>query len=544
MMQAPLLSLLRGDPMTGSAPDSLAAAIDSARAADHAGDWGVALERYARALAEAHAAENAARASDALRWSGQIHLRRGSYDVAAEFFRQSRAAAESAHLLPQTASALNGLALVEQFQGRLARAEELYAQAALLADAAGDRRLGALVEQNLGLLANVRGDIEGALGHYRAALAGFDALGDEPAAARALHDVGMAHVDRSEWEEARRAYDRAWVLAERARDLETLGKIELARAELFLRQGDLAAARVQCDLAFELLGRLGSKSALAEAHKYYGIIYRELGQPVLADTHLELVIGIARECGDVLLEAEAEHERALVHLEEGRTRDALRSLSAAHRLYTQLEARRELGDVDRRLARLQESYLHVVRIWGESIESKDRSNAGHCRRVADYACMLAEEVGLAAEEMVWFRMGAFLHDVGKTVVPQEVLNKAGSLTPEEWEAMRRHPVEGDRILAELGFPWDMTPMVRHHHERWDGGGYPDGLKGEEIPLTARILCVADFYDALTTARSYRAAYPAEEALRMLDEDAGRLLDPELCEAFKRALQRRPRLAVA
>ncbi len=293
-----------------------------------------------------------------------------------------------------------------------------------------------------------------------------------------------------------------------------------------------------------MLGRLGSKPALAEAHKLYGMIYREMGQPSLADTHLELVVGIARECGDVLLEAEAEHERALVHLGEGRSKEALRSLSAAHRLYTRLEARRELVDVNQRLGRLQESYLRVVRMWGESIESKDRYTAGHCRRVADYACLLAEEVGQPAEEMVWFRMGAFLHDVGKTVVPQELLNKPGSLTAEEWETMRRHPVEGHRIVAELGFPWDIAPMVRHHHEHWDGGGYPDGLKGQEIPLAARILCVADFYDALTTTRSYRAAYSADEALRLLDEEAGRLLDPALCAAFKRALERRPKLVAA
>ncbi len=526
------------------APDVLTTAIDAAHEAERAGDWDVALERYANALTEARATEDTARAADVLRWSGLIHLRRGSYDVAQEFFRQSRAVAESGHLLTQTAAAVNGLALVEQFQGRVGRAEELYAQAGLMAEAAGERKLAGAIEQNLGILANVRGDIDGALRHYRAAAAAFDALGDEPAAAGALHNIGMAHVDRGEWLEAKQAYDRAWVLAERARDLETLGNIELNRAELYLKQGDLAQARAQCDRAFEMLGRLGSKSGLGEAHKLYGLVYREMGQPALASTHLELVVKIARECGDVLLEAEAEHERALVDLGEGRNKEALQNLSAAHRLYSQLEARRELLDVDQRLARLQESYLCVVRTWGESIESKDRYTAGHCRRVADYACLLAEEVGLAREEMIWFRMGAFLHDVGKTVVPQEVLNKPGSLTPEEWATMRQHPVEGDRIVAELGFPWDVGPMVRHHHEHWDGGGYPDGLKGEEIPLSARLLCVADFYDALTSTRSYRPAHTAEEALRLLDEEAGRLLDPTLCTAFKRALERRPKLVAA
>ncbi len=174
----------------------------------------------------------------------------------------------------------------------------------------------------------------------------------------------------------------------------------------------------------------------------------------------------------------------------------------------------------------------MVKAWGDSIESKDRYTAGHCQRVADYACMLAESVGFAGRDLTWFRMGGFLHDVGKIEVPGEVLNKPGKLTPEEWKLMQSHTTAGDRIVAELNFAWDIRPIVRSHHEHWEGTGYPDGLKGEEIPLTARILCVADIYDALTSTRSYRPALSREEALRIMEADSGRISAPTLFEVFR------------
>lgn len=174
--------------------------------------------------------------------------------------------------------------------------------------------------------------------------------------------------------------------------------------------------------------------------------------------------------------------------------------------------------------------MSLVREWGESIEAKDLYTSGHCQRVADYACRLAEEFGIPAREMVWFRMGAFLHDVGKTEVPEEILNKPGRLTDDERGIIERHTVIGDEMLSSIEFPWDIRPMVRSHHERWDGTGYPDGLAGLEIPLTARILRIADVFDALTTTRSYRAPLSHDQAFRLMVEDEGSF-DPELFGVF-------------
>jgi HD-GYP domain-containing protein (c-di-GMP phosphodiesterase class II) len=131
-------------------------------------------------------------------------------------------------------------------------------------------------------------------------------------------------------------------------------------------------------------------------------------------------------------------------------------------------------------------------------------------------------------------MGAFLHDLGKTAVPEEILNKAGDLSGEERRIMEQHTVIGDVMLAQIPFPWDIRPMVRSHHERWDGQGYPDSLIADQIPLTARILRLADIFDALTTARSYRAPLTAQQALQVMEEDEGSF-DPALFEIFRELL---------
>jgi putative nucleotidyltransferase with HDIG domain len=276
------------------------------------------------------------------------------------------------------------------------------------------------------------------------------------------------------------------------------------------------------------LGEQGSRST---ALRFYGIIYRETKKPYLAETHLREAIEVAVNHQYPLEEAEAQHELALVFRAQNRNREALEALNRAHELFTGLQAQRYQADIAKRVDQLQDDFLALVQSWGESIEAKDRYTRGHCQRVADYACRIAEVAGIDRREMAWFRMGAFLHDVGKTEVPGEILNKAGRLTDAEREIIEGHTVAGDNILAQIHFPWDIRPMVRSHHERWDGRGYPDQLVGALIPLTARILRVADVFDALTTNRSYRQPLTPEQAFQIMRDDYGSF-DPEVFEIFE------------
>lgn len=173
----------------------------------------------------------------------------------------------------------------------------------------------------------------------------------------------------------------------------------------------------------------------------------------------------------------------------------------------------------------------LVLKWLEAIEGRDEYTAGHCRRVRDYALALAARVGYPESRLGALDVASLLHDVGKIVIPESILNKPCALTAWEWRRMRRHPDYGERIVKRLGLGERVAGAVRWHHERWDGGGYPDGLSGRRIPLEARIVRIADEFDALTTLRSYRAPLSWRSAVRVLAADAGRSTDPALVAPF-------------
>lgn len=174
----------------------------------------------------------------------------------------------------------------------------------------------------------------------------------------------------------------------------------------------------------------------------------------------------------------------------------------------------------------------TFRALGVALEYRDVETKGHIDRVVALADALGRRLSLDDRQLERLRWGAYLHDVGKIGIPDAILLKPGPLTPEEWEVMRRHPVIGCEMLGRIPhLPPETLAVVRHHHERWDGRGYPDGLAGTAIPLLARIFAVVDVYDALTHARPYKPAWPAADARRYIAEQAGKQFDPEVVRAF-------------
>jgi putative two-component system response regulator len=175
-----------------------------------------------------------------------------------------------------------------------------------------------------------------------------------------------------------------------------------------------------------------------------------------------------------------------------------------------------------------------------SIEAKDPYTKGHCDRLSSYSEALGRRLGLAQEECVALRRAGVVHDVGKIGVPEHVLLKATSLNEEEWAIMKQHPITGERICSPLKSFRLVLPIIRHHHEKLDGSGYPDGLKGDKIPLTARVLQITDIYDALVTDRPYRKALSHGEAIRTMHEEARRgWWDSSLIKEFESLLGTRP-----
>ena len=174
----------------------------------------------------------------------------------------------------------------------------------------------------------------------------------------------------------------------------------------------------------------------------------------------------------------------------------------------------------------------------QSVEHRDRYTGLHCERLASYSIELANALGLPKQEQLALFRGGYLHDIGKIGIPDSILFKRGLLTEEEWEIMRQHTIRGEQICRPMKTLAPVLPIIRSHHERWDGSGYPDGLAGEEIPLLARILQVADIYDALTTARPYKPAFSHDRAMAIMLEEVRRgWRDPELVPLFAEVIKR-------
>ena len=507
--------------------------IEAARAAEREGQRSRAREAFETALYRLDDAGQAPLAASLLRWIARTHMDEGSLEVAGELAETALLVSELAGDAAGVAHANNMLGVLQREQGDLEAAERLHLQALRQARQVGEALLAAMVEQNLGILATIRGDYRTALRRYRASLKAHRALGTSAHVAAVLNNLGMLLTDLRRWRAADRAFRDALAVCDEIGDVATRARVAGNRIEVLIAQKRWAEARIACTQARRLAVSTGEIATLGEVSRHLGVIARETGDWANAARNLDRAARIAGDRGDLLLGAETAREQARLHWSLHEHRETLQALNRAHGLFSRLQARRDLADVDGQMSGLETMFLNIVALWGQSIESADRYTQGHCERVANYACALARAVGVEPEVLLWFRMGALLHDVGKIVVPAEILNKPGRLTPDEREVIERHPDAGVELIGDIEFPWDIRPMVRHHHEAWDGSGYPAGLAGDDIPLPARILCVADVYDALASDRPYRRAFAHETTLEMMAGEAGTKLDPALFDVFRR-----------
>jgi putative nucleotidyltransferase with HDIG domain len=486
-------------------------AYDDAIACDAAGDLAEARRLLGVAADRAEHEGDLRLRAEVLQRLARVEHRSGDAAAAEAALRGSLDAADRAGDDGAAAEALSGIGKLAIDRDALDEARDAIERA--LARGGEAPGLRAHAEQNLGVIANIHGELEDALAHYERSLGAFDAMGDVRGCARAFNNLGMLSADMRRWDDADRYFRQGLALAERAADAGLRGICLVNHTEVLLERRLFDEARRHASESLRIFdsadGARGHKSA---AYRALGVVYRETGRPVLAEARLRAAVDLAIASGSTLLEAEASRELALLFQSLGRNQDALRLLNTAHRLFMRLGARADMRDIGAKVADLEGTYLAVVRDWGQSIESADSYTHGHCERVATYAVDVARALGFDDDALTTMRLGAYLHDVGKVKIPHEILNKPGRLTDEEFGIMKQHTVWGVELLAGIEFPWDIKPMIRSHHEKMDGTGYPDRLKGDEIPISAQIICVADVYDALTTTRSYRPAMTHAEAV--------------------------------
>ena len=421
------------------------------------------------------------------------------------------------------------MAIVHQTGGDLDKADLMYREARATAESIRDSAAMAMIDQNLGTVASIRGDIRAALEAFQRSLEGYRALGMPDQAAQVLNNIGLAYTDLGELDRAEAAYADAARAFGQEHDHANEMNVALNQVQLCIATGRFDEAQQRADSLLALDGEI-APSWRGEVYRHVGVIARERGDYVKAAEFLGRAGECASEAEDLLLQADISEQLAELYWTQKRHRDMLAHLNQSHALYSRLKVQHRVAQVERRNAALESRFLEMAHHWGDSIESKDHYTQGHCERVAFFACVLADSSGMDSRSLFWLRLGALLHDIGKIIVPTEVLNKAGELTEEEWAIMKRHPEAGLELVADIDFPGDVRSIIRNHHERWDGRGYPDGLAGGEIPSSARILCVVDVYDALTTARSYRRSLTHAQAAAEMRASKGQF-DPVLLETF-------------
>jgi putative nucleotidyltransferase with HDIG domain len=508
------------------------AVLAEARECEGAGHLADAVHRYDAAARLARDERVHDILAEALRRLAAVKYKCGDIDEARVLAEQSQRVARELGDDLLAAEALNTLGVIEMMSGSLEHARDAFREALKLGGSS--RQLRARVEQNLGILANIQGSLDEALAWYGRSLEEYRAAGDDHGCALAFNNLGMVSADRQLFDEADRYFRETAIVAERTGDTHLRGLALANHAEVHVARQRYDDALHCAEEALRVFEQLGARGAKSEAYRVVGMVYRDTGRPLLAEARLRAAIETAVSAGAVLAEAEASREMAALYQTMGRNEDALGLLTAAHRLFHRLDARVDLVNVAGKLAALQSAFLAVVREWGSSIESSDSYTFGHCERVADSASAVACALGLDEQAQLAIRLGAYLHDLGKVRVPHEILNKTGPLTDAEFGIVKMHPVWGTEMLDGVEFPWPIKPIIRWHHEKYDGTGYPDALRGDEIPLSAQIVGVADVYDALTTTRAYRTAMSHTDALVEIARCRG-WWSPPVYDAALRAL---------
>jgi putative nucleotidyltransferase with HDIG domain len=489
-----------------------------ARREEESGAIASAVSRYDAAIAAASDDQELAVLAEATRRLAVVLHQRDETGRAWDLCRQSYQVACTLGSDVLAAEALNTIGGLHLSSGALEEARKAFLKAIRLGSPS--RELRARAEQNLGILANIQGDLEEALTWYQRSLSAYRECGDDHGRAIAYHNLGMVSLDAGAEPYAERYFQQALELADHTGDSFLQGICLVSLAELEVGRQHFENAREVAEDALTRFDQIGAGGAKADAYRVLGMMYRESGRPVQAEARLRTAVSLASASKSALNEAEALHELATLYQMTGRDQPALRALHAAYGLFRKLQARTELVRVGSKVAEIETAYRDVVRNWGRSIESSDSATFGHCERVAENAVATARELKLGEELETTILLGGYLHDVGKIRIPLDLLTKNGQLTSEEQALMRMHPLWGVDLLANIEFPWDIKGIVRWHHERRDGTGYPDRLSGDAIPIGAQIVGLWDDYDTLTVTRDPAQALSPQEAVDELQKNPG------------------------
>jgi putative nucleotidyltransferase with HDIG domain len=513
-------------------------ALDKAERLDNRGQWDKALNLYDQILQAAVLDEDRWIQAYTMRKVGEIRRKRGDSLAALHMFRSSQNIFKKLGDRKSLSYLSNNIGLVYFGKGKWNLVKRYFGKALKIARAEGERKLEGQIFNNLGIMSQILGQEKKAIKYFEKALPCYEEIGFNKGITQTLNNIGMSYRDSQMWEKARFYYEKSLEKSKELNDLNLMGIASLNIAMVMIHLQQLGSAKEYCDQASSIFKELDDKLGIAESLICYGIISRRNNKPDQSERYFKKSIRINKKVENQLGLAEAYREIALLYQDSGKGKLVLQFLGKSLKVFQELQASRYIEDIGDKVGELEEIYFRITKEMGEEVESKDTYTYGHCQRVAKYSIMLAEKLGLSDVEKKAILVAAFLHDLGKVKIPREILTKPKKLAPDEYLIIMNHPAWGVEMLEQIEFPWEVKSLILHHQERFDGKGYPDGLEGMDIPLSARIISIADFFDALTTDRPYRRAMALDEAFSVMRREAGEALDPELMDLFDSLIQKK------
>lgn len=463
---------------------------------------------------------------------GQLMAKQGDYDRALGYLQRAIGAYRRLEDQSGICKALRNLGVVYVELGEFEEAEINYDEAIELAEKIGETMLYADLVNNLGTIKNMKGNWKEALKLYNRSIQIYDEHNEIRKCAYTKNNIAITLTEQGMSEEAFEHFKHAHEIATSIKDASLILIVDINLADLYLKKNILSSAKFHCQKAESyLLETRMTNGHLAETKKIAGkIAYKERDYE-LSLNYFNEALEISRQIGAKYVEAEVLVERGLLLKEMDKHFDALTDLESSYQVYKdhKIEGKRE--QTEKIIDSIEKLYLDVFYSMAKEVDLKDKYTKGHSDRVASLALLLARELGMPTNALKTIVAASLLHDFGKIKIDDSVLKKAGKLTNEEFQHIKKHPELGVELLRGKEFPWDFKPLILHHHEKLDGTGYPLGLKGEDIPLGARVICIADVFDALTSDRVYRKAFDIEKALSIMEEESGTSFDPVLLKCF-------------
>jgi len=496
------------------------------------GKYDQAIYEYQKVLRLCRDSNNLSIKAEMYTQIGQLLAKQGDHDRSLGYHQRAIGAYRRLNDLPGSCKALRNLGVVYVELGEFEEAEGTYAEAIEAAGDIEDKMIYADLVNNLGTIMNMRGNQQRALELYRESLKIYKSLNEVRKSAYTTNNMAITLAEQGQNNEALEYFESAYEIATSMRDAPLVMIVDINLADLYLKKSNVDEAKEHCARAEKhMVEAKLINGHLVETKKITGKIAVYEKDYDEAQRIFSEALEISREIGAKYLEAEVLMERGILYRTMDKHFDSLTDLEATYHIYTSVKADGKREQTEEVINSIEQLYLDVFDKLAQEVDRKDKYTKGHTDRVASLALLLAKELGLRANMLKTVVAAALLHDLGKIRIEDEILNKAGKLTEEEFTVIKKHPELGVELLRGKEFPWDIKPLVLHHHEKYDGQGYPHGLKGEEIPLGARVICVADVFDALTSDRVYRSGFDTAKALQIMDEESGTTFDPVILQCF-------------